>query len=91
MPNVSPKPAPLLRILGVDPGLNITGYGVLEVRAGRPAICEAGVVRGKTKGSLTARLHEIHLGVARSSLRLSRPRWRSSNSTRTTSGPAPRS
>jgi crossover junction endodeoxyribonuclease RuvC len=52
------------RVLGIDPGLNITGYGVLEVATGGPRVCEAGVVRGKTRESLTARLHEIHTGVA---------------------------
>ncbi|MEN6407805.1 MAG: crossover junction endodeoxyribonuclease RuvC [Thermoguttaceae bacterium] len=52
------------RILGIDPGLNITGYGVLEVDAGRLRLCEAGVVRGRSKGSLTRRLVEIHEGVA---------------------------
>ena len=52
------------RVLGVDPGLNITGYGVLEVAASGPRLCEAGVVRGRTRGSLTARLHEIYAGVA---------------------------
>jgi len=52
------------RILGVDPGLNITGYGVLEVAAGGLRLCEAGVVRGKSRGSLTGRLMEIHAGVA---------------------------
>ena len=53
-----------LRILGIDPGLNITGYGVLEVVDGRLRLCEAGVVRGKSRGSLTKRLLEIHEGVA---------------------------
>lgn len=53
-----------LRILGIDPGLNITGYGVLEVDGGRLRLCEAGVIRGKSKGSLTGRLLEIHEGVA---------------------------
>jgi crossover junction endodeoxyribonuclease RuvC len=53
-----------LRILGIDPGLNITGYGVLDVENGRLRLCEAGVVRGKTRGSLTERLLEIHQGVA---------------------------
>ncbi len=53
-----------LRILGIDPGLNITGYGVLEFEAGRLRLCEAGVVRGRSKGSLTKRLVEIHEGVA---------------------------
>ena len=32
------------------PGLNITGYGVLEVGGGRLRLCEAGVVRGKSRG-----------------------------------------
>jgi crossover junction endodeoxyribonuclease RuvC len=53
-----------LRILGIDPGLNITGYGVLDVARGGVRLCEAGVVRGTTKDSLTARLEEIHSGVA---------------------------
>jgi crossover junction endodeoxyribonuclease RuvC len=53
-----------LRILGIDPGLNITGYGVLEADQGRLRLIEAGVVRGKSRGSLTRRLVEIHEGVA---------------------------
>lgn len=56
--------APTVRILGIDPGLNITGYGVLEVARGSVKVCEAGIVRGRTKGSLAARLIEIHAGVA---------------------------
>lgn len=51
------------RILGIDPGLNITGYGVIDVVAGRVGIAEAGVVRGRTRDSLTARLVEIYDGV----------------------------
>ena len=53
-----------LRILGIDPGLNITGYGVLDTDGRQLRVVEAGVVRGKTRGSLTARLREIHEGVA---------------------------
>jgi crossover junction endodeoxyribonuclease RuvC len=52
------------RILGIDPGLNITGYGVLEAGDGPLRFCEAGVVRGKSRGSLSKRLVEIHEGVA---------------------------
>ena len=55
--------SPPLRVLGIDPGLNITGYGVLERSAAGPKVCEAGVVRGRTRGSLAARLAEIHEGV----------------------------
>jgi crossover junction endodeoxyribonuclease RuvC len=51
------------RILGIDPGLNITGYGVIETTSRGVKLIEAGVVRGKTRGSLEARLKEIHEGV----------------------------
>ncbi|HYO24037.1 MAG TPA: crossover junction endodeoxyribonuclease RuvC [Lacipirellulaceae bacterium] len=53
-----------MRILGIDPGLNTTGYGVVDVRGREVRLVEAGVVRGKTKGSLPPRLQEIHAGVA---------------------------
>jgi crossover junction endodeoxyribonuclease RuvC len=53
-----------MRILGVDPGLNTTGYGVLEFVGRTPRLIEAGVVRGKAKGELTERVKEIHDGVA---------------------------
>jgi len=56
--------ANVIRIVGIDPGLNTTGYGVLEVGDGAPRLCEAGIIRGKTRGSLTRRLVEIHDGVA---------------------------
>jgi crossover junction endodeoxyribonuclease RuvC len=51
------------RILGIDPGLNITGYGVLEASSGRLRLCEAGVVRGKSRGELSDRLALIYRGV----------------------------
>ncbi len=57
-------PHSAVRVLGIDPGLNITGYAVLEVAADGPKVVEAGVVRGQTRDSLTARLAEIHDGVA---------------------------
>lgn len=52
------------RILGIDPGLNITGYGVLDASGGRLKLVEAGVIRGQCRGSLTRRLVNIHEGVA---------------------------
>ena len=52
------------RILGIDPGLNITGYGVLEVVDGTLRLFEAGIIRGKARASLTRRLAEIHQGVS---------------------------
>jgi crossover junction endodeoxyribonuclease RuvC len=53
-----------LRILGIDPGLNITGYGVIEPAAKGLRIVEAGVVRGRSRGSLDKRIKEIFEGVS---------------------------
>jgi crossover junction endodeoxyribonuclease RuvC len=55
-----------MRILGIDPGLNTTGYGVLEFTARQPRLVEAGVIRGKPSGTATLaeRIREIHTGVA---------------------------
>jgi crossover junction endodeoxyribonuclease RuvC len=52
------------RILGVDPGLNITGYAVVERQLGRLAVVEAGMIRGRSRGDLPARLAEIYEGIA---------------------------
>lgn len=51
------------RILGVDPGLEITGYGVIDVAGGGLDLVEAGVVRTRTRGSLTLRVQEVYDGV----------------------------
>jgi crossover junction endodeoxyribonuclease RuvC len=50
-------------VLGIDPGLNTTGYGVIDFVAGQPRLIEAGVVRGKAGASLAHRVREIHEGV----------------------------
>lgn len=51
------------RILGVDPGLNITGYGVIEASSRGPRLVEAGVIRGSARTSLVNRVQEIYDGV----------------------------
>lgn len=51
------------RILGIDPGLNITGYGVVDVQSDGLTLCEAGVIRGRSRDSLSRRVREIHDGV----------------------------
>lgn len=51
------------RILGVDPGLRTTGYGVIEFASGRTRLIEAGVVSPKTAGTLEQRLRELHDGI----------------------------
>ncbi|HUT89423.1 MAG TPA: crossover junction endodeoxyribonuclease RuvC [Thermoguttaceae bacterium] len=52
------------RILGIDPGLKVTGYGVLELCDRRLRLCEAGVVRGGDRGAISTRVAAIHEGVA---------------------------
>ena len=51
-------------ILGIDPGLRITGYGLLSLNSGRPALQEAGVLRMAAKGDLATRLAELHTHLA---------------------------
>lgn len=51
------------RILGIDPGLNITGYGLIEIKDDRPEIVEAGVVRSKRTQTLGKRLASIYNGI----------------------------
>ena len=53
------------RVLGIDPGLNITGYGAMDFRGGaEPAIVEAGTLRTDAAADMAARLAEIYAGVA---------------------------
>ncbi len=50
-----------MRVLGIDPGLNITGYGILDDNNGDPKVVEAGVVRTTPKDALCNRLHVISM------------------------------
>ena len=49
-----------LRVLGIDPGLNITGYAAVDFGAGEPVIIEAGTIRTDPKGDLAERITQIH-------------------------------
>ena len=46
-----------MRILGIDPGLNITGYGIIEDKKFK--LIEAGVIRTKTGTTIQARITKI--------------------------------
>ena len=48
-----------MRILGIDPGLRITGYGVIDYRPLRPVLVDGGVIRLKPKTPLADRLVEL--------------------------------
>ncbi len=49
-----------MRVLGVDPGLGTTGYAVVELRGGEPALLEAGVVRTRSELDLGSRLFQLY-------------------------------
>lgn len=52
------------RILGVDPGLRTTGYGVVEVSATALRLVEGGVLQPRTNAPLERRLLELHDAMA---------------------------
>jgi crossover junction endodeoxyribonuclease RuvC len=53
----------MTRILGIDPGLNTTGYGVVDFDGVNFHMVEAGIVRSRAKGTIQSRVNEIFSGV----------------------------
>lgn len=51
------------RILGIDPGLNITGYGVIDVAGNTMTLVEGGIVKSRRSDTLSVRLKSIHDGI----------------------------
>lgn len=49
-----------MRIIGVDPGLKATGYGVIELHAARPKVLEVGSIEPKVSLLIEQRLEKIH-------------------------------
>lgn len=52
-----------MRILGIDPGLNTTGYAVLDCSGNKVSLLEAGVIRSRASGDLGGRLDQIYSGL----------------------------
>ncbi len=56
----------MMRVLGIDPGLRLTGYGVLALAdtaasaLADPTIVEAGVIRLDAKADVESRLVQLH-------------------------------
>ena len=48
-----------MKILGIDPGLQLTGYGVIEFHPTKPKLIDAGVIRLNPKQSIAERLVEL--------------------------------
>jgi crossover junction endodeoxyribonuclease RuvC len=53
-----------LRILGIDPALRTTGYGVIERTRTSVRLIEAGIVAPRVTGTLEQRLRELHAGIS---------------------------
>jgi len=54
---------PVHRILGIDPGSRVTGYGVVELTPRGPAYLASGCIR-PAGGTFIERLGDIYYGVA---------------------------
>lgn len=52
-----------VRYLGIDPGLNRTGYALIERTSHGPLLREGGIVQSTPKLTLQKRIHEIASGV----------------------------
>lgn len=52
-----------MRILGIDPGLRITGFGVVEKQGGRLAYVTSGCIRTRDGGELPDRIKVILEGL----------------------------
>ena len=58
-----------MKVLGVDPGTSVTGYGVIETGGGNGAagmgrLVECGVIRLSGRSPLPRRLYELHVHIA---------------------------
>jgi len=61
IPSNSPR-----RILGLDPGLQVTGYAILEVAEAGPKVCEAGVIRSTERrdpADMAQRIRTLYDGL----------------------------
>ena len=54
---------PALRLIGLDPGLRSTGWGVIEVEGNRLRHVANGAIGSSAYGSLAERLRQIHDGL----------------------------
>jgi crossover junction endodeoxyribonuclease RuvC len=51
------------RILGIDPGSRLTGYGVIEAMQGRLRFISCGVIKTTPRAAFAHRLNEIFDGI----------------------------
>jgi crossover junction endodeoxyribonuclease RuvC len=54
-----------MRIIGIDPGLQRTGWGVIDARDNRLSFVAEGTITSSPKSALADRLMELHDGLVR--------------------------
>ncbi len=52
-----------MRILGIDPGIAIVGFGLVETERGKSRLVRCGVITTPAHTPLSARLHSIYLDL----------------------------
>ena len=52
-----------MRILGIDPALRVTGYGVIDFKGNKLSLVEAGIIRTSPQHKLPQRLDKIYQAV----------------------------
>ena len=61
---LTPHASPVTRILGIDPGLRITGFGVLEISGQKLTYVTSGCIRTDARGELPERIRTILEGLS---------------------------
>jgi crossover junction endodeoxyribonuclease RuvC len=56
--------AAAIRIIGIDPGLRRTGWGVVETLGNSLRFVASGTVRSDDKAALASRLRQLHDGLS---------------------------
>jgi crossover junction endodeoxyribonuclease RuvC len=54
-----------IRILGIDPGLRNTGWGIIEARGSRLSFVACGRVCADSSATMGLRLRQLHEGLTR--------------------------
>jgi len=52
-----------MRILGIDPALAITGYGLIDTQKNRLSLIEAGIIKTSSKEGVARRLNKIYSAI----------------------------
>ncbi|MBF0522395.1 MAG: crossover junction endodeoxyribonuclease RuvC [Candidatus Omnitrophica bacterium] len=49
-----------MKIIGIDPGTNVTGYGVVDIQKEGVILLETGSINPRAKDPLEARIHKVY-------------------------------